>query len=85
MPAFPTGTVTFLVTDIASSARLWEEYPDASSRSLARHDALRQAAIEAHGGVVLKPVGDSICGAFDAAAAAIAAALAAQRALTGAS
>src|SRR6266571_4781301 len=40
MPDPPTGTVTFLLTDIEGSTRLWEEHPEAMRPSLARHDAL---------------------------------------------
>ncbi|RIL10306.1 adenylate/guanylate cyclase domain-containing protein, partial [bacterium] len=49
--------------------------------ALARHDALVRSAIEAHGGHVFKTVGDAFCAAFQTAPAAVAAALAAQRAL----
>jgi len=81
MPDLPTGTVTFFFTDIEGSTRLWEQYPEAMKKALARHDALLRAAIEAHDGYVFKTVGDAFCAAFDTAPDALAAALAAQRAL----
>src|SRR5437867_3620407 len=79
MAEAPTGTVTFLFTDIEGSTRLWEEHPDAMPLALARHDALLRAAIEANGGVVFKTVGDAFCAAFASAPDAADAALAAQR------
>jgi class 3 adenylate cyclase/DNA-binding CsgD family transcriptional regulator len=81
MPSPPTGTVTFLFTDIEGSTRLWERYPDAMPAALARHDALLREALEAQGGYVFKTVGDAFCAAFATAPAALAAALTAQRAL----
>jgi class 3 adenylate cyclase len=50
----PTGTVTFLFTDIEGSTRLWSERPDAMRLALARHDALVRAAIETNRGFVFK-------------------------------
>ncbi len=79
----PTGTVTFLFTDIEGSSRLWEAQPAAMRTALARHDAHLRRAIEAHGGHVFKTVGDAFCAAFAAAPDALAAALDAQRALAG--
>ena len=35
MPELPTGTVTFLFTDIEGSTRLWEEHPEAMKSALA--------------------------------------------------
>src|SRR5437899_2693090 len=40
MAPLPTGTVTFLFTDIEGSTRLWDQHPEAMRFSLARHDAL---------------------------------------------
>jgi predicted ATPase/class 3 adenylate cyclase len=74
----PTGTVTFLFTDIEESTRLWEQYPAAMRQALARHDSLLRHAIETHGGCIFKTVGDQFCTAFAAAPAALAAAMAAQ-------
>ncbi len=48
--ALPTGTVTFLFTDLEGSTRLWEEHPDAMRPALARHDEIVRSAIESHGG-----------------------------------
>src|SRR5687767_14986267 len=81
MPALPTGTVTFLFTDIQGSTPLWEREPEQMRAALARHDALLRAAIEAHGGQVYKLIGDAFQAAFSDAGAALAAAIAAQRAL----
>src|SRR5690348_6776780 len=78
MTALPGGTVTFLFTDIEGSTRLWEEEPVTMQLVLARHDALLRAAIETHGGIVFKTVGDSFCAAFDSASQALEAALTAQ-------
>ena len=78
----PTGTVTFLFTDIEGSTRRWDAQPAAMQRALARHDAILRARIEACGGTVFKTVGDAFCAAFATAPAAVAAALAIQRALT---
>lgn len=77
----PTGTVTFLFTDIAGSTRLWEDHPEAMRSVLARHDALVRTAIEDHGGHVFKTIGDAFCAAFALAPDALGAALTAQQAL----
>lgn len=77
----PTGTVTFLFTDIEGSTKLWEQAPDAMRPALARHDDILRQSIEAHGGCVFKTVGDAFCAAFAAAPQALEAALAAQLAL----
>ena len=81
MPDLPSGTVTFLFTDIAGSTQRWERDAEAMRALLVRHDALLGAAIEDYGGVVFKTVGDAFYAAFRNAPAALAAALAAQRAL----
>jgi predicted ATPase/class 3 adenylate cyclase len=81
MPNLPTGTATFLFTDIEGSTQLWEQHPQAMAHSLAQHHALLREAIEAHGGVVFQIIGDAFCAAFPTAPAALSAALMAQRAL----
>jgi class 3 adenylate cyclase len=48
----PTGTVTFLFTDIEGSTQRWERDVDAMSAALARHDALMREAIESNAGFV---------------------------------
>jgi predicted ATPase/class 3 adenylate cyclase/DNA-binding NarL/FixJ family response regulator len=83
MADLPTGTVTFLFTDIEGSTRLWEQYPQTMTGALARHDAIMRQAIAAESGVVYKVIGDAFQAAFTTAPAACAAALAAQRALAG--
>jgi class 3 adenylate cyclase len=78
---WPRGTVTFLFTDIVDSTQLWERYPQMMPQVLVRHDALMHGAITAHGGVVFKTLGDTVCAAFAHAPDALAAARAAQHAL----
>ena len=77
----PSGTVTFLFTDIEGSTRLWATQHDAMRTALARHDALLRECIEAHGGHVFKTGGDAFYAAFATAVNAVEAALDAQRAL----
>jgi predicted ATPase/class 3 adenylate cyclase len=79
--ALPTGTVTFLFTDIEGSTRLWEQHPEAMRAALARHDALLRHAIGTYGGRVFKSMGDAFCAAFATAPEALVAALSGQRAL----
>src|SRR5579872_1433079 len=79
--ARPTGTVTFLFSDIEGSTSRWEQNRDAMVTALARHDALMRASIERHGGYIFKTIGDAFCAAFSTAPRAITAALDAQRAL----
>src|SRR5256712_3749733 len=81
LQALPSGTVTFLFTDIEGSTRLWATQHDAMRASLARHDALLRECIEAHGGHVFKTAGDAFCAAFATATSAVEAPLAGQRAL----
>jgi predicted ATPase/class 3 adenylate cyclase/DNA-binding CsgD family transcriptional regulator len=83
MADLPTGTVTFLFTDIEGSTRLWEQYPQAMAGALARHDTILRQATAAHEGVVFRTVGDAFCTAFASAPQALRAALDAQRALVG--
>ena len=80
-PNLPSGTVTFLFTDIESSTKLWERYPEAMKAALARHDAILHEVVEAHHGRIIKTMGDSIHAVFGSAASGVAAALTAQRAL----
>src|SRR5262245_7843062 len=77
--ALPTGTVTFLFTDLEGSTRLWDEHPDAAGRVVERHLVLLNHAVAAHGGHVFRTPGDGVCAAFAAAPAALAAALEGQR------
>ncbi len=81
MTAPPTGTVTFLFTDIEGSTRLWERDAGAMQAALDRHDAILREAIGEHGGHVFKTVGDAFCAVFATAVDALAAALEAQRIL----
>ena len=81
MADLPTGTVTFLFTDIEGSTLLWEKSPGGMQVALTRHDAIMWEAIEGHGGFVFKTVGDAFCAAFPTAVGALQAALAAQRTL----
>jgi class 3 adenylate cyclase len=77
----PTGTVTFMFTDIEGSTRLWQRNPRAMQEALARHDELLRTTIEARDGYVFKTVGDAFCAAFGTATDAAEAALACQLAL----
>jgi hypothetical protein len=78
----PSGTVTFLFTDIEGSTRLIEELgEDGYVEALAEHRRLLRAAFAAHGGVEVDTQGDAFLYAFAEAAAAIVAAAAGQRAL----
>jgi class 3 adenylate cyclase len=81
MADLPSGTVTFLFTDIEDSTALWERDRAAMARAVDRHQVLLRAAIEAHGGVLFKAVGDAVQAAFPTALRAMAAAVAAQRAV----
>ena len=78
----PSGTVTFLFTDVEGSTRLWETAPEAMRSALERHDNILRSAIHDHGGSVFATGGDGFAAAFPRANDAVAAALAAQAALT---
>src|SRR2546430_16064888 len=81
VPTLPSGTVTFLFTDIEGSTRLWETQREAMTTALQRHDALLRRCIESHGGHIFKNVGDAFYAPFDHASSAVDAALAEQRPL----
>jgi predicted ATPase/class 3 adenylate cyclase len=75
------GGLTFLFSDIEGSTQLWERHPEAMGAALSRHDALLRNSIEGAGGRVVKSTGDGIHAVFASVQAAVAAALAGQRAL----
>ena len=81
MSELPSGTVSFLFTDLEGSTCLWEEHPDAMQGALARHDELMRAAIRSHAGHVVKTTGDGFHATFATASDAIDAAVDAQLAL----
>jgi predicted ATPase/class 3 adenylate cyclase len=80
----PTGTVTFLLTDVEGSTLAWEAAPDRMGPAIARHYELLDAAIMAHSGVraIEQGEGDSAVAAFSKASDAASAAVAAQHALS---
>ncbi len=79
--ATPSGTVTFLFTDIEGSTRLWEERPHDMRALVAEHDARLRSAIDNNGGYVFATGGDGFAAAFGRAADAVAAAEVAQAAI----
>src|SRR5437660_692626 len=81
MTDLPTGTATFLFTDIEGSTTRWEHHPQAMREVIARHDALLRSVISAHGGFVFKMMGDAVYAVFAVPGDAIAAAVAVQQAI----
>jgi class 3 adenylate cyclase len=77
----PSGTVTFLFTDIEGSTRRWELDAERMRAELVEHDRVLRAAIEQHGGWLFKHTGDGVCAAFSSPPAALDAAVEAQRQL----
>jgi class 3 adenylate cyclase len=77
----PSGTVTFLFTDVEGSTRRWESDPETMRAALVLHDEVLLSAIAAHGGLLFKHTGDGVCAAFGSARAAVDAALGAQQML----
>jgi predicted ATPase/class 3 adenylate cyclase len=77
----PSGTVTFLFTDVEGSTRLWEDHPEAMQVALARHDEIVRGAVVAHAGQVVKTTGDGFHAVFASVEEALGAATDAQVAL----
>ena len=85
MNNLPTGTVTFLFTDIESSTKLWEQYPEEMKSALAKHDSILKNAVESNHGHIIKTTGDGVHAVFSTALDGINTAIAAQRRLNQAS
>ena len=80
----PSGTVTFLFTDVEGSTASWERHPDSMRSALAIHDAILRSAIGSHGGVVFATGGDGFGAAFSRADASLRAAIEVQALLAAA-
>lgn len=78
MSTLPTGTVTFLFTDIEGSTKLWEEFPEAMKSALSKHDSILKEAVESNHGQIVKTTGDGIHAVFTTAIDAINAAITSQ-------
>ena len=77
----PTGTVTFLFTDVVGSTAAWEADPQRMADALAVHDDVLRATFDQHGGYVFATGGDGFAVAFQRADDAVAAGIAGQRGL----
>ena len=73
--------LTFVFTDLESSTRLWERFPEAMRAAMERHDAILRDAVENSDGRVVKIMGDGLMAVFSSAADGVKACLEAQRAL----
>ena len=71
----PSGTVTFLFTDVEGSTARWERDPEVMSSALSEHDSILRSTIEGNGGFVFATVGDGFAAAFKDAPAALQAAV----------
>ena len=78
----PSGTVTFLFTDIEGSTVLWQEHPEAMQDAVQRHDKILRGVINGRRGYIFSTGGDGVGAAFASAKAAIAAAVDCQLAFT---
>jgi predicted ATPase/class 3 adenylate cyclase len=74
-------TLTFVFTDLESSTRLWESFPDAMRAVIERHDAILLDAVEGSGGRVVKVMGDGVMAVFSGASDGARACLEAQKTL----
>src|SRR4051794_38651431 len=81
MSEMPSGTVTFLFTDVEGSTRLVLEHGDGYATLLAEHRRVIRGAVGAHGGVEMGTEGDAVFAAFARAGDAVAAAAEAQAGL----
>ena len=81
MTSKPTGTVTFLFTDIEGSTKLAQQDPDRWEALRERHHANLQSAMDTHNGYVFQIIGDAFCVAFHTARDGVKAAIDAQRRL----
>jgi predicted ATPase/class 3 adenylate cyclase len=77
----PSGTVTFLFSDVEGSTRLLQEHPDAYADLLTDHRRRLREVFVAHGGIEVDTQGDAFFVAFARASEALAAARGAQEAL----
>ena len=77
----PSGTVTFLFTDIEGSTLWWEQHTEWMRRAFTRQEAILRETATAHGGYVYKMIGDAFQIAFGTALDALNAAIQAQRQL----
>jgi predicted ATPase/class 3 adenylate cyclase len=77
----PSGTVTFLFTDVENSTGWWDRHPGEMREALERHDHILEGAVTAHAGFVFSRGGDGVAVAFQRAGDAVAAAVEAQRGL----
>jgi class 3 adenylate cyclase len=81
MPDLPSGTVTFLFTDIEASTQLWERDRAAMRAAVERQLLILHSIVAAHRGVLYKTIGDGAQAAFATAEDGVRAAFDAQRAL----
>jgi class 3 adenylate cyclase len=77
----PSGTVTFLLTDLEGSTRMWEQDPVAMKAAMVRHDEILEKAVAANQGFVFSRMGDGMAAAFGTASDAVCAAAGFQQAL----
>ncbi len=84
MPQHPSGTVTFLFSEIEDFSRLWEQHPQAMKAAVPQHDAIMKGVIASRGGYIVKTTGAGLLAAFAVADDALVAALDAQHGLVSA-
>jgi len=58
MPDLPSGTITFLFTDLQDSTRLWEKHPGEMDQALQRHDEIIESLTQQYQGFVVRPRGE---------------------------
>ena len=79
MSDLPSGTVTFLFTDIEGSTRMWEEHPDVMRAAFSRrHDEILESVTAHYDGSIFSRMGDGMAMAFGSASKALTAAIAVQ-------
>jgi class 3 adenylate cyclase len=71
MAELPSGTISFLFTDLEDSTRRWQEHPDSMREALARHDAILHGVTVVHDGHIVKTTGDGVLAAFATASDAV--------------
>jgi len=58
MSNLPSGTVTFLFTDVQDSTPLWDQHPAAMRQALKRHDEIIETISLKHNGALVRPRGE---------------------------